>query len=162
MQQSQREGSQRGIPPSDWRSSPKPNTDGYWSGPLQLLTLRVRVRGCNAEESSNTNKSSKAKWNPRRILPNKVLHDSTLLHLSGKDWWVSAFFGPWPPPYFHSFIRLLCLGPGFLQNETGAIRKKQCYGVPCGYFIGPQWYFIDAWNNASAQPKQAIWKPWRN
>lgn len=39
---------------------------------------------------------------------------------------------------------------------------KQCYGGPYSHFIGPQWYFIDAWNNVSVQPKQAIWKPRRN
>lgn len=40
-------------PPFDRRSGPKPNTDGYWSGPLQLLKLRVRVLGCNAEDGGN-------------------------------------------------------------------------------------------------------------
>lgn len=39
-----------------------------------------------------------------------------------------------------------------------AIRVEQCYGAPYSHFIGPQWYFIDAWNNVSVQPKQAIWK----
>ncbi len=57
----------RGESPVWPTQQPKPNTDGYWSGPLQLLKLRVRVLGCNAE-APPVNETSKAKRNPRRIL----------------------------------------------------------------------------------------------
>lgn len=171
--QRQREGSSRwgrGEPPFDRRSGPKPNTDGYWSGPLQLLKLRVRVLGCDAEEKGNTltraarlneiqgeSFCSSAEQSPARQYSDPSVGRSLM----------NVGF-PWPSaPTLLSFSLLPYPRPLYSTEWNwhlwmGAIRMKQCYGAPYGGFIGPQWYFIDAWNNASAQPKQAIWKPWRN
>lgn len=46
----ERTAGRRAESPFDRHSGPKPNADGYWSEPLQLLKLRVRVLGCCAED----------------------------------------------------------------------------------------------------------------
>lgn len=71
----------------DQASSPKPNTDGYWSasgiraGSFQQPALMLREMG-------RTNKASTAKANPGRLLISGPKH--SLIHLRGGVWRMST------------------------------------------------------------------------
>lgn len=165
----------RGEPPFDRQSDPKPNNDGYWSGPLQLLKLRVRVFGCNAK-APHAKERGNTLTTPVRL--NEIHQEFCCSSAEQSLAWRYSYTSvgrslmnvssPSPlAPTIASFILIFC--PQSLYSpewnwhlRIQAITMKQCYGGPYGHFIGPQWYFIDAWNNASVQPKQAICKPRRN
>ena len=127
-----RRGEGRITPPLDGRSSPKPNTDGYWSGLLQLLKLRVRVLGYNAEapcaEERGNVLTRPARLNEfqgefycsstEQSLARQYSHPSV-----GRSLMNVSLLSCWPPPLFHSFF--FALGPSILLNEIVTCRRGQ-------------------------------------
>lgn len=165
-------GKERG---SSWREgwiplwpTQRPKTKHWWLLIWTSSAAKIKSQGPWLQcwgERRRFNKTSKAKWNPGRILlficwtkscttvflyicREKFDECQLPLALGPHPSFIQSSFLP-PVPVF-SWMKLTLV--------EGAIRMEQCYGAPYSHFIGPQWYFIDAWNNASVQLKQAIWK----
>lgn len=122
----------------DQASSPKPNTDGYWSasgiraGSFQQPALMLREMG-------RTNKASTAKANPGRLLISGPNH--SLIHLRGGVWRMSTLLSP------------VCSFLSCLLKKIGTCRRGQlgCNNVMELHMVvqyNPQWCFINASNNA--------------
>lgn len=151
----------------------RPKTKHWWLLIWTSLAAKFKSQGpwlhCQSSwcwaERQHFNKTSAAKWNPWRIL----------LHINWTKSCTAAFLSICQEKFDKSQPTLALIPhPNFIQSSflllvpvffwmeltlvEGAIRMEQCYGAPYGHFMEPHWYFIDAWNNATVQPKQPIWK----
>lgn len=144
-----------------WTSSAaKIKSQGPW--------LQRRGSACWGERR-RFNKNGKAKWNPERLLLFicQTKSSTTVFFYIFREEFDECQLSSALPPHLclihsSSCPRSLCSPEWNWHLWKRAIRTEQCYGALYGHFIEPQRYFIDAWNNASAEPKQAIWKPGRN